>query len=168
MQEDVVYEAAAFAQGDEIQIVGEIVEVDVRLFERIGRIEFHVAVAGKGTQEVDDYRQPGACGRRGDVPLEGVAEHGDEIDLEMWLAAWPEGVDIAVGFLGVEILFARGEIVVDAGKPDELEKTAAERSAFVLSVGGNGAVVLGTCAQEVIFETQAIFESEDVWHDGVI
>jgi hypothetical protein len=48
------------------------------LLEGVCTVELDDAVAGQGAEEVHDDGEVVALGRRRDVPLEGVAEHGLE------------------------------------------------------------------------------------------
>lgn len=191
VHDDVVDEADALAQRDDVEIVGEEVQVDVGLLERVGRVQLHGAVAGERAQEVDDYGEAVARGWRGDVPLEGVGEHGlgkegfslivgeeeggregggtyDEIDLEVRLAARSEGVDVAVLLLVLDVFLAAVQVFVNTWETDEFEETAAQGPGLVFLVGLDGGRLHGTRAQDVVVETVAVLEMEDVGQDGVV
>lgn len=76
VHDDVINEANTFPQGNEVQLVGEEIDVDLGLIQGVCRVQRNRAILRKRTQQIDDDSEVVALRGRGEVPLEGVAEHG--------------------------------------------------------------------------------------------
>lgn len=166
--EDVVAEADTLAHGKDVEVVGEEVEVDVGLLEGVGAVEGHRARFGDRAHQVDDNGQVLALLGRREMPLEGAAEHADEVQLEVGLALRGEGVLATVGGLGLAVFLVLLEVVIDPGEADQLEKTGPGGTGVVLLVGLDGGLVLGGLAQEDVVHTVTILDLEDKWHTRVV
>ena len=102
-EQQVVRPADALAHGDDVELVGEEVQVDVRLRERVGAFEPHRPAVRHGPHKVHHHRGVAAPLRDREVPLEGGAEHAHEVELEVRLALGREGVAAAVGRFGLAV-----------------------------------------------------------------
>jgi hypothetical protein len=60
------------SQSNDIEIVGDEVQVDVWLDESIGRVKLYGSRARQGAQEINNDGYPGAFRGCGDVPLERI------------------------------------------------------------------------------------------------
>lgn len=168
VHENVVDEANTLSHGNQIQVIGEKVDVDVGLLEGVRRVERDGAAPREGTQQIDNDGHVIALGGRGDVPLEGVAEHGHKVNLEVRLAAGTKGVDAAIGLLEGNVLGRLLEVLVDAREADELEETAGQGPLVLPAVRRGSGILLQTGPEEVVLEAKAVLELEDVGEDGVI
>lgn len=166
LSEDVIGEADTLAHRENVEVVGEEVEVDVCLLEGVCAVEGDGARLGDGAHQVDDYGDVLALLGGGEVPLEGTAEHADEVQLEVRLALWREWVLATVGCLGLAVLLVLFEVVVDTGEADQLEQAGAGGAGVVLLVGLDGGFVLGALAQQDVVHAVAILDLEhkrDTW-----
>ena len=166
--EQVVGEADALAHGDDVEVVGEEVEVDVGLLEGVGAVEGDRSGFGDRAHQVDDNGQVLALLGSREMPLEGAAKHADKVELKVRLALGTEGVFTAVGSLGSAVFLVFLKVVVDTGEADQLEETGTDGTGVVLFVGADGGLVLGALAQEDIVHTKAILDLEDERHTWVV
>ena len=75
VHDDVVNELDTFSQPNDVEVVGEEVQVGDRLIQWIRRCELDISVLRERAHQVDEDRQPVALGRCREMPLERVAEH---------------------------------------------------------------------------------------------
>ena len=166
--EHVVGEADALAHGDDVEVVGEEVEVDVGLLEGVGAVESDRSGLGDRAHQVDDDSQVLALFGSGEMPLEGATKHADKVEFEVGLALGTEGVSTTVGGLGCAVFLVLLKVVVDTGEADQLEETRTNGTGVVLFVGVDGGLILGALAQEDIVHAEAILDLEDEWHTWVV
>jgi hypothetical protein len=102
------------------------------------------------------------------MPLKGVAEHGDKVNLEVRLATGTKGVDVAVGLLVFDVLGHILEVAVDTRKTDELEKAAGHGALVLPAVSRGGSVLLQTGSQEVLVKSVSVLDLEDVRKNRVV
>lgn len=165
--QDIVGPADTLAHGQDVQVVGEEVEVDVGLNQRVGAVQGDLTL-GQRAQQVDDDSHVAARLGDGVVPLEGSAEHANEVKLEVRLASGSEGVQATVGSLGLAVLRVLLEALVNTGETNKLEQTGADSTSLVLGVGLDGDLVLRTGAEDVVVQTVSVLDLEDERNDGVV
>lgn len=160
--EHVVGVPDALADGDDVEVVVEVVQVDVGLLQGVGAVEGDLAALGDGADQVHHHCDVVALGGGWVVPLEGRTEETHEVELEMRLAVGAEGVFAAVGGLGLSILRVLLEVLVDAWEADHLEEAGAQGPAVVVLVGLDGLLVLRRVgAEDVVVHTVAVLDAED-------
>lgn len=167
--EHVVGVPDALADGDDVEVVVEVVQVDVGLLQRVGAVEGDLAALGDRADEVDHYRDVVALGWGWVVPLEGGAEETYKVKLEVRLPVGAEGVFAAVGGLGLPVLWVFLEVLVDAWEADHLEEAGPKWPAVVVLVGLDSLLILGCVgAEDVVVHAVAVLDAEDEGDTGVV
>lgn len=69
-------EAFAFPECEDVKVVGEVVQVDLRLFVRIEGVQSYVSLPREWPYQVHDRGEPVPFRWDWEVPLECVGEHG--------------------------------------------------------------------------------------------
>lgn len=158
---DIITEPDTFSHGNDVKVIGEEVQVDVRLHEWIRAVESHLAGVRDRAHQVNDRGHIATLLRNGIVPLEGATEHTDEVKFEVWLSVWAKWVLAPIRGLCLTVFRVSFQILVDARETHELQKTRAHRTGVVFLIGAYGSLVLGSRSQKDIVHAVAILDLQD-------
>lgn len=75
IHQNIVHKAHAFPQGDQIQVIREIVQIDIRLLKWVRGSKFDFAVPRQGPKKVDNNREVVPLQGSWIMLLEGVRQH---------------------------------------------------------------------------------------------
>ncbi len=103
------------------------------------------------------------------MPLECAAEHADKVELEVRSAVRLARVPIAVAGLGLAVERVAHQVRIDTWEVNHLQETRSHGTRLVVAaVRGQGFVVAGAGSYEDVVHTEAVLDSQDEGHGGVI
>lgn len=121
LEQQVIAESDTLTHGNNIEVIGEEIKVDIRLLEGVGTVQGHLTRVGDRADQVNDHGKVITGLRGGEVPLEGGTEHADEVELEVRLSQGREWVLASIGGFRLAVFGILLEILVDTGESDQFE-----------------------------------------------
>ena len=160
-EEKIIRPPNPLAHSDYVEVVGEEVEVDVRLLQRIGTVERNLTGLGHGANQINNHTCVTSLLGDGEMPLEGAAEHANKVKLEVGSSVRLKGVHVAVADLGLAVDGVSHQVFINAWEANQLQASGANRSGLVLVIFGRGLFVEGALVNEDVVHAEAILDTQD-------
>lgn len=138
------------------------------LFKRISTVEFDFTAFLNRTNQINDYGDVVSLLRDRMMLLECTTKHADKVEFKVGLSFRRERVDIAVICFRPTIFRILFQVIINTGKNNQFREIKSHKAFIALVVGKHSSLLAGTIMNEVVVQTEAIFELQNEGNTGVI